>query len=112
MRIEEVPSIGNSTKPCCYQLQTEYATHLVAVMELVSDALNELLRAAKSPRLFSFGSSAYYGNHSFEELVNSDWPTQAIVASLERRLLMRMQGAPITITRFLSDAAFVPGQIP
>ena len=57
--------------------------HLIAVMELVSDTLNEFLRAAESPRLFSFGSSVYYSNRSFKELVNSDWPSQAIVASLE-----------------------------
>ena len=62
--------------------------------------------------MFSFGSSAYYGNRSFEELVNSDWPSQVIVVSLERRLIMRIQAAQIAITRFLSDAAFVPGQVP
>ena len=84
VRIEEVPPIRNATQPCRYRLQEEYAAHLIAVMELVSNTLNEFLRAAESPRLFSFRSSAYYSNRSFKELVNSDWPTQTIIASLER----------------------------
>jgi hypothetical protein len=112
LRVEEVKPAGNSDRPSRYRLQSEYAAHLIAVMELVSDTLNEFLQAAESPRLFSFGSSAYYGNRSFEELVNSDWPTRAIVDSLERQLIMRIQAAQIAITRFLSDAAFIPGQIP
>ena len=102
----------DTDKPSRYWLQSEYAAHLIAVMELVSDMLNEFLRAAKSPRTFSFGSSAYYGNCSFEELVNSDWPSQVIVVSLEQQLIMRIQAAQIAITQFLSDAAFAPGQVP
>ena len=69
-----------SDKPSQYWLQSEYVAHIITIMELVSNTLNEFLRATKSPRMFSFGSSAYYGNHSFEELVNSDWPSQAIVS--------------------------------
>ena len=88
----------DTDKPSQYRLQSEYVAHLIAVMELVSDMLNEFLQAAKSPRMFSFGSSAYYSNCSFEELVNSDWPSQVIVVSLERRLIMRIQVAQIAIT--------------
>src|SRR6266852_6023712 len=112
VRIEEVKPAAGTDKPSRYRLQSEYAAHLIAVMELVSDTLNEFLRAAASPRMFSFGSSTYYSNRSFEELVNSDWPSQAIVVSLEWRLIMRIQAVQIAITRFLSDAAFIPGQIP
>ena len=83
----------DTDKPSRYQLQSEYAAHLIAAMELVSDT-----RATESPRMFSFGSSAYYGNHSFEEPVNSDWPSQVIVASLEWRLIMQIQAVQIAIT--------------
>jgi hypothetical protein len=75
IRIEEVKPAAGTDRPSRYRIQSEYATHLIAIMELVSDMLNEFLRAADSPRLFSFGSSAYYSNRSFEELVNSDWPS-------------------------------------
>ena len=54
----------------------------------------------------------YYDNRSFEELVNSDWPTQTIVASLERQLLLQIQGTHIAITRYLSGVAFMLGQLP
>jgi hypothetical protein len=104
-RVETLPSTTAPTRPSRYRLQLDYATHLTMVMELVSNTLNEFLRAAESPRPFSFGSSKYYGNHSFEELVHSNWPTQAIVYSLERRLLLRIQGAHIAITRFMYKSA-------
>ena len=102
----------DTDKPSQYQSQSEYVAHLIAIMELVSNTLNEFLQAAESPRMFSFGSSAYYGHRSFKELMNSDWPSQVIVISLEQQLIMQIQAAHIAITCFFSDAAFIPRQVP
>jgi hypothetical protein len=51
-----------------FKFHPDYAEHLVAVMELVSDILNEYLQAAGKSRTFSFGRSALY-DMEFTDLI-------------------------------------------
>ena len=43
IRITEVKSTPGTDKPSRYRLQSEYVAHIIAVMELVSNTLNEFL---------------------------------------------------------------------
>ena len=85
-RIEELEPLDESQQRR-FMFNDDYISHLTSVMSLSSEALNDFLRAAGSKRTFSYGSSKYYDNQSFDEVLHCEWPAQTIALNLERRLL-------------------------
>jgi hypothetical protein len=89
---------------------SDYVSHLSSMMMQTCDTLNEFLRAAGSERTFSYGSSKYYKEQNFEEVLYRDWPAQTIALNLEKRLLERIMTAYRAISLFMTNTDFVPGK--
>lgn len=79
-------------------------------MDLTREAVNQYLRATGSNREFSFGSSARYEGRSMAELIGSSWATAPIVASLEARIIRRLQRAYTIMQLFMECTSFVPAR--
>lgn len=108
VRIEAVPPLRGTRAVARYKLQTEYAEHLVFVMESATRTLNDYLTAAGSVRTFSFGESSHYKGKTFFELIYSDWATRQVVLSLEKRLMRRLSKAQEAINVFIQCTEFSP----
>ena len=92
-----------------FKFHLDYAEHIITVMGLVSDVLNEYLEAANKPRAFSFGRSEVY-DMNYVDLVYRQWSTNLILSSFERRLFLRLQKAEDAIKLFMSESEFNPGK--
>ena len=53
-------------------------------MRLTSDSLNAFLLASGSQRTFTFGSSTFFGNLTFEELLHNKWATIFVTQRFEQ----------------------------
>lgn len=92
-----------------FKFHPDYAEHIVTIMGLVSEVLNEYLEATNKPRAFSFGRSDLY-DMNFTDLVYRQWSTNLIGSLFERRLLLRLQKAEDAIKLFMSESEFEPGK--
>jgi hypothetical protein len=93
-----------------WKIQSEYAMHLVCVIDLTTCALNDYLEAANSSRTFSFGSTSLYKGRSFIELIHSDWATKQVAMSIEQHVLRRLRSAYLAIEHFQECTDFVPSR--
>ncbi len=109
-RIEAMPTTDPSSSVPRYRLNTSYADHLLCVMELSSSALNAYFLAAECGRTFSYGSSSFYDERPFEDLLYSEWATALVARRFETRLLKRLQSAHRGISLFIRCTQFVPGR--
>lgn len=108
-RIEEVEPHEESQQKR-FKFNDGYISHLTSVMTLSSETLNDFLQVAGSKRTFSYGSSKYYDNQTFDEVLHREWPAQTIALNLERRLLDRITMAHRAISIFMTNADLVPGR--
>jgi len=105
-RSEERPSAPG--QQCRFALHPDYASHLASVMRQSSDAINGFLRAAGAKRLFSYGSSKFYENQTFEKVLHHEWPAPTIAWSFEKRLLQRIATAYKILKHLLRNTGEVP----
>jgi len=92
-----------------FKFHLDYAEHLVMVMAMASDILNEYLEAAGKPRAFSFGRSELY-DMEFKDLVYRQWSTRLVLGSFEQRLFARLKKAENAIKLFMTESEFNPGK--
>lgn len=92
-----------------FKFHPDYAEHLVAVMGLISETLNDYLHAAEKPRAFSFGKSELY-DMEFVDLIYCHWSMKLILEAFEQRLIAHLQRAKEAIELFMSESEFNPGK--
>ena len=73
-----------------YRLHHDYAEHLLEVMKLTSDSLNAFLLASGSQRSFTFGSSAFFEDQAFEDLLHYEWVTVFVARRFEQQVLRQL----------------------
>jgi hypothetical protein len=101
--VEYQPSDESQRAPR-YRFHTDYAEHLLETMSLTADSLNAFLRAAGSPRDFTFGASVFYAGQTFEELLYREWVTLQVARRFEQRLLKCLRSAFHAISVFINDS--------
>ena len=101
--VEYQPSDESQRAPR-YRFHTDYAEHLLETMSLTADSLNTFLRAAGSPRDFTFEASVFYAGQTFEELLYREWVTLQVARRFEQRLLKRLRSAFHAISVFINDS--------
>ena len=84
---EEVPPVEGMHRVPCHRLHHDYAEHLLEVMKLASDNLNAFLLASGSQRSFTFGSSAFFEDQAFKDLLHYEWVTVFVARRFEQRVL-------------------------
>ena len=77
-KFEEVPPVEGVHQVPRHRLHHDYAEHLLEVMKLASDSLNAFLLASGSQRSFTFGSSAFFEDQAFEDLLHYEWVTHSV----------------------------------
>ena len=73
-------------------------------MKLASDSLNAFLLASGSQQSFTFGSSTFFKDQAFEDLLHYEWVTAFIARRFEQWVLRRLRSAYAAIRVFLNDA--------
>ena len=74
-KFEEVPPIEGIHRVLCHRLHCDYAEHLLEVMKLALDSLSAFLLASGGQRGFTFGSSTFFKDQAFEDLLHYEWVT-------------------------------------
>ena len=92
-RIEVTPTADPSSSVPRYRFNTDYADHLMGIMEATAEMLNAYFQAAESERTFSFGNSSFYNDRLFMDLLYAEWATAFVARRFETRLLRCLQRA-------------------